>query len=82
MPLRNHDIADVVDEILLLEGNDVVGLHEIADRHRLVDETRRCVGIIRGDHDDHAVLLCEIFDCRGNIGTLTDDNAVGPVVHR
>ena len=80
--LVRHDVMDIIHEIVLGEGDNIILRHEVVDRHRLVDESRCGIGVVAGDHDDHAVLLGQCLDGRRNIGALTDDDAVGTVIHR
>ena len=45
--LACHHILNIIDEIICIEGDQLLSLHEIADRHTLVNETGCRVGIIR-----------------------------------
>ena len=55
-------------------GDQLLSLHEKADRHTLVNETGCRVGIIRSCDDGTAALLCQFFDRHGNASALTHDD--------
>ena len=76
MTLACHNLFDVIDKITVLKGDQVFGLHEMSDRHTLVDETCCGVSIVRSGHNGAAMLLCQLANGHGNGSTLTDDNAV------
>ena len=72
--LACHHILNIIDEIICIEGDQLLSLHEIADRHTLVNETGCRVGIIRSCDDGTAALLCQFFDRHGNASALTHDD--------
>lgn len=59
--LACHHILNIIDEIIGIEGNQLLSLHEIADRHTLVNETGCRVGIVRSCDDSTAALLCQFL---------------------
>ena len=75
MTLACHDFFDLIDDICFLKGDQILCLHEIADRHTLVDETCRCIGVIRCGDDRTSSFLCQLLDGHGHCRALADDDA-------
>ena len=78
--LTRHHFPDIIDIILLLDSDDALFRHKEINRNRLVNQSCRGVRIIGSHHDDHPVMLCEIADSRGCIGSFTDDDTVRSVI--
>jgi len=76
MTLACHNFFHIIDAIAVLEGDEVLGLHEMTDRHTLVDETGSSIRVVRSGHDRAAMLLRKLADGHGNCGALADDDAV------
>ena len=57
MTLACHNFFHIIDAIAVLEGDEVLGLHEMTDRHTLVDETGSSIRVVRSGHDRAAMLL-------------------------
>ena len=76
MTLACHNLFHIIDAVAVLKGDKVLGLHEVTDRHTLVDETCCSVSIVRSSHNGAAVLLSQLTDGHGNCGALTDNDTV------
>ena len=76
MTFACHNLFHIIDAVAVLKGDQVLGLHEMANRHTLVDETCCGVSIVRSSHNGAAMLLSQLADGHGNGRALADDDAV------
>ena len=76
--LACHHILNIIDEIICIEGDQLLSLHEIADRHTLVDETCRCIGVIRCGDDRTSSFLCQLLDGHGHPCPFAHNDAGSP----
>ena len=80
MPLVRHNLFNIIDIVVFPKAENPFLGHEKINRNGLVNETCCRIGIIRGHHNNHAVMFRKIPNRRGNIGALTDDDAIRPVI--
>ena len=59
IPFLGHDLLDLFRIVRAMERGQIVLLHEVLDRHALVDEPGHRVGIQRRHNDRAAALLCQ-----------------------
>ena len=75
VPFAGHHILDLVNDIILVKGHQVVGLHKIADGHTLVHQTGNGICIVGGGDNRAAPLLGQLFDGHGHSRALADNDA-------
>ena len=76
MALAGHHIPDLVNIIVLFKCDQLLCLHKMADRHALVDQAGRGVGVVSRCDDSASVLFCQLPDRQGSPGPFADNNAV------
>ncbi len=74
----SHYLTDIIDEIILLESDDILLLHQIAGRYALIDQARNRIGVEGGADHDAGVLLRQLPDLRRYLLHQRDDEAACP----
>ena len=71
-----HDAFDIFRLIRKMECRQIISLHEIFNRHTLIDHTRRRKGIIWSYNNIAVVLLCHFLNCPRYFRIHTHNNTV------
>ncbi len=74
--LAGHNILDLINIIRVLKGNQILRAHKIADRHALIDQTGRRVGVIRRSKNRTPPLLRQLADGHGHCRALAHNDAI------
>ena len=77
MTFARHDVFDIICKIIFMKQNQILCLHEVTDRHTLINQMCHCVGIIRCGNNRTILLPCQDLDGLRHLGISTENNTSG-----